>query len=564
MNGSNYQSYFGLRQAPFDEATDPAYLFMTPSIQSALNGIVGAINNDEPYAVLTAEAGGGKSVIARVLPSQLGNNCVCASIADAQMGAKPMLQTMLEAFAVQPTANTDDQDGQALTEQLNAALTARHNNNERCVLIIDDAHALPMDVLYWLCQLGRIQEDDRKLLQIALIGNGLLLQSLRNVQMHELLQRSSAWFRVEALDTAQVEGYFQFRLSWAGLQKPIHFDPDALAMIHKHTEGRPRRLHKVFDSLLEHLAGQERWTVTAADIRAATGEVEKNKPQPQTPQPQPKPVAPSVNEPARPAFSQSWQRAVAAVGIVAAVVGAAASGIIGGSVRTTHGKTPGAVTHASPSQAPKAQPRVASQPQPKIETARPVEIEAKPATKIAAAPQVTPAAAANVLLVEPESDEQAESKIAISVKRDESAATAPKPKRVAKSKGQRSRGSVDDAWTLFEQMTDAKLSGDGSSITPAPNAPKSKTAVDEMPAWGVVVGSYESRDRAQLAAQSASQHLHHTSGAELQAYVAQSGEEYVGLMGGLRDEVHARQVKSELDRFGYESRALLVHFPVAQ
>ena len=63
-----YIESFGLRKSPFSLTPDPSFLFLTEQHREALAGLTYAILKRRGFAVLTGEAGTGKTtLLARVL-----------------------------------------------------------------------------------------------------------------------------------------------------------------------------------------------------------------------------------------------------------------------------------------------------------------------------------------------------------------------------------------------------------------------------------------------------------------------------------------------------------------
>ncbi len=60
-----YQSFFGLRELPFELTPNPKYLFMTPGHREALSNLQYGLSTAKPVTVLIGEAGTGKTTLLR-------------------------------------------------------------------------------------------------------------------------------------------------------------------------------------------------------------------------------------------------------------------------------------------------------------------------------------------------------------------------------------------------------------------------------------------------------------------------------------------------------------------
>src|ERR1700729_4447731 len=74
-----YEAFFGVRKKPFAMTPDPEFLFMTSSHQEALAGLTYAILERKGFAVLTGDAGTGKTTLINSVLSRLPNERVESS-----------------------------------------------------------------------------------------------------------------------------------------------------------------------------------------------------------------------------------------------------------------------------------------------------------------------------------------------------------------------------------------------------------------------------------------------------------------------------------------------------
>jgi len=117
------------------------------------------------------------------------------------------------------------------------------------VLLIDEAQNLSVDVLEQVRLLTNLETDQRKLLQVVLIGQPELRELLARPELRQLAQRITARFHLGALSREDLEGYVQHRLAVAGLQHPL-FNRKLLDLIYLRTGGVPRLINLVCDRAL--------------------------------------------------------------------------------------------------------------------------------------------------------------------------------------------------------------------------------------------------------------------------------------------------------------------------
>ena len=111
------------------------------------------------------------------------------------------------------------------------------------MLIIDEAQNLAPDVLEQLRLLTNLETNERKLLQIVLIGQPELRTMLARPELEQLAQRVIARFHLDALTEPETTQYIEHRLAVAGHTGPPPFDAAALQRIHRLARGVPRRIN---------------------------------------------------------------------------------------------------------------------------------------------------------------------------------------------------------------------------------------------------------------------------------------------------------------------------------
>ncbi len=243
-----YLQNFGLTQDPFSIAPDPRYLFMSERHREALAhllyGVAGpagtSIGSGGGFVLLTGEIGTGKTTICRCFLAQIPANCHVAYIFNPKLTVLELMQSICEEFHIgmpQPGSVKAYIDG------LNAFLLQSHADGQSCVLIIDEAQNLAADVLEQLRLLTNLETNERKLLQIVLIGQPELRSMLARPELEQLAQRVIARFHLDALNEAESIDYIRHRLTIAGHTGALPFDAKALQRIHALTRGVPRRIN---------------------------------------------------------------------------------------------------------------------------------------------------------------------------------------------------------------------------------------------------------------------------------------------------------------------------------
>ena len=248
-----YSQYFGLSQDPFSIAPDPRYLFMSERHREALAHLLYGVSGHGSsqshgagggFVLLTGDIGAGKTTICRCFLEQVPALCHVAYIFNPKLTVIELLQTVCEEFhiALAGTAGASHTLKNHI-DALNTFLLRSHADGRNCVLIIDEAQNLQADVLEQLRLLTNLETNERKLLQIVLIGQPELRVMLERPELEQLAQRVIARFHLDALSETESTHYIEHRMSVAGLLGPIPFDRQALQRIHQLARGVPRRIN---------------------------------------------------------------------------------------------------------------------------------------------------------------------------------------------------------------------------------------------------------------------------------------------------------------------------------
>ena len=250
-----YAQFFGLKHEPFSIAPDPRYLFMSERHREALAHLLYGVNGGGGFVLLSGEIGAGKTTVCRCFLEQVPRRCNVAYIFNPKLTVVELLKSICDEFHV-PYEHSGPQFAQVpptvkdYVDPLNEFLLRTHAVGQNNLLVIDEAQNLSAEVLEQLRLLTNLETNDRKLLQIILIGQPELRTMLARPELEQLAQRVIARFHLEALSPAESEKYIAHRLQVAGMTGTMPFDREARARIHALSRGIPRRINLLADRSL--------------------------------------------------------------------------------------------------------------------------------------------------------------------------------------------------------------------------------------------------------------------------------------------------------------------------
>ena len=269
-----YKQFFQLTQAPFSIAPDPRYLFMSQRHREALAHLLYGVDGGGGFVLLTGEIGAGKTTICRCLLEQVPANCNVAYIFNPKLSVVELLQSVCEEFHIAPQLYGGTAASvKTCVDAINRFLLAAHAEGRNNVLIIDEAQNLSSDVLEQLRLLTNLETNERKLLQIILIGQPELRDMLARPALEQLAQRMIARYHLQALSLAETSAYIAHRLSVSGLKAVNPFTRSAQKMVHKITRGIPRRINLLCDRAMLGAYAGHRQQIDAPIVKQAALEI---------------------------------------------------------------------------------------------------------------------------------------------------------------------------------------------------------------------------------------------------------------------------------------------------
>ena len=265
-----YNSYFGFSEKPFTIAPNPHFLFLSKRHQEALAHMLYGLQGEGGVMVLTGEVGTGKTTICRSLLKQLPENTNVAYIINPKQSANEMLASLCDELHI---TYTDNGSIKTLTDALNQYLLDAHAKGQHTVLIIDEAQNLEIPVLEQLRLLTNLETNDKKLLQIMLLGQPELSDTLQRKDLRQLAQRITSRYHLTALNKDELVSYVHHRLSIAGVSNQNLFPKPVLDLLFEYSGGIPRLINLIADRALLGTYASENKQVDKAILQQARNEV---------------------------------------------------------------------------------------------------------------------------------------------------------------------------------------------------------------------------------------------------------------------------------------------------
>jgi general secretion pathway protein A len=274
-----YEEFYGFVQPPFTLAPDPRFLYRSESHDQAITALLDAIRRREGFIVLAGDIGTGKTTICRALLQQLDQTTFTSLILNPFVSVEELLREVLldfgvlsrEALRAGRMGSPSKHDLINTLHEFLLSLTAIRGSG---VLIIDEAQHLAPDVLEQIRIISNMETNESKLLQIVLVGQLNLLDTLGDAEVKQLDQRISLRARLKPLTRQEVGAYIAHRLAVAAGDERVTFEPRALDRVHAYSGGVPRVINLLCDRALMVGSEAKANTITPEFIYAAAARLD--------------------------------------------------------------------------------------------------------------------------------------------------------------------------------------------------------------------------------------------------------------------------------------------------
>lgn len=266
-----YEGFYGFRKKPFAQRPDPAFLYFSEKHQLAIEMLKYGIENEFSFSVLTGDIGTGKTALIRHLLTQFDENFTVGLVSNMHPSFGELLRWILWAFELDGYKSGDKVE---MHQQLFDFLISQYSDKKRTVLVIDEAQHLDAATVEELRLLTNINADHYQLLQVILVGQNGLRDTLQDPFLQAVAQRIAVDPHLVPLDRIETRNYIHHRLSVAGGDPEI-FSTKACAAVFDYSDGIPRVINLVSEWLLFYSYTMRSKKISAAIARQVFDKINK-------------------------------------------------------------------------------------------------------------------------------------------------------------------------------------------------------------------------------------------------------------------------------------------------
>ena len=240
--------YYALQDDPFSQTSHPAWLFASRSHTVALQTLRESLKAGETLALLLGKPGVGKTFLVHAaLAHRDLQHLKLVHLWYPSCSFRETLQIIGWELGLDAVPN----DTAQLTSALHRALLTEHEHGCQVVLVIDEAHTIPVESLASLVRLSHGRAlTGAPLLQMILVGLPTLWHHFSAPLLRPFKHRTVPCVTLAPLTYGESLAYIRHRLQQAGAGDGTVFTPGAMRHVARHARGNPRILNMLCTHML--------------------------------------------------------------------------------------------------------------------------------------------------------------------------------------------------------------------------------------------------------------------------------------------------------------------------
>ncbi len=266
-----YEVFYNFKAEPFRLSPDHRFCFEHKGYAKARAYMAYAFKRAEGFVMITGRPGTGKTTLIGELVESLSRDRVfTANLVCTQLDADDLLKTVAYSFGI-GSAKLDKAE---LLQRLTILFHRWHREGRRALLIVDEAQDLSSSAMEELRLLTNIQIGGQPLLQIFLLGQPELRDLILSPAMEQVHQRIVAATHIDGLEEDETEAYVIHRLAAVGWNGDPAIDRAIFPVIHRFSEGVPRRINLICSRLFLLGSVEQRHAIEVEDVCVVISELQ--------------------------------------------------------------------------------------------------------------------------------------------------------------------------------------------------------------------------------------------------------------------------------------------------
>jgi type II secretory pathway predicted ATPase ExeA len=256
------RDFYGFTHTPFTRTIASADLYQAQGLHEVQARLTFALQHRIP-ALITGDVGTGKSTALRAFAHSLDRNVYAlVYLSNPHLTVTTLYRQILLALQVEPAFGF-----LRLLPQLRSTLADLDRKGRAALLVVDEAHLLPPELLEQLRFLLNEDMDSTSLLTLVLLGQTDLAHKLRFAPYEALSQRIAVRYQLKPFDLEETAGYVKHHLRVAGFEDGPIFSDSFISAVHNHTKGVARKINNICRNALLLGATEFKEIIDESDLK---------------------------------------------------------------------------------------------------------------------------------------------------------------------------------------------------------------------------------------------------------------------------------------------------------
>ena len=240
-----YEIFYNFREKPFSLLPDSGFLYLSDKHRMALTLLEYGLMNQAGFTVISGDIGTGKTTLIRQLLNQIDETIKVGLISNTHQTFGDLMQWIALAYDLPHHGKNKVE----LYQDFMEFIIQEYARGRRTVLIVDEAQNMSAETLEELRMLSNVNADKDQVLQVILVGQRELRDTLRRPDLVQFAQRVGVDYHLEPLGEQETIDYIRHRCTIAGGIADL-FSEDACKQVFKATAGVPRLINLLCDTAL--------------------------------------------------------------------------------------------------------------------------------------------------------------------------------------------------------------------------------------------------------------------------------------------------------------------------
>jgi len=241
-----YESFYNLKEKPFNLLPDPDYLFMSQGHDNAYTHLEYAIAENKGFVIITGEIGSGKTTLINFFLRKIKQDIQVGLINNTYATLDQFTKMICQEFEL----GIEGMDHVEMLDLFHDFLLKQFAEKKRVVLIVDEAQNLTPEVMEEIRMISNLEAEKHHLIQMIMVGQPELKHKLQLKELEQFAQRVTVSCHLGGLTVGETDQYIRYRLKVGGAAYPNIFDKDAIKSVYEYSHGIPRLINILCDTAL--------------------------------------------------------------------------------------------------------------------------------------------------------------------------------------------------------------------------------------------------------------------------------------------------------------------------